>query len=126
MWDYAAMAGASLAGGLTYAVRGRSSSLFGPSVYHGPRDAKAVALTFDDGPTPSTPKLMRILDSHKVRATFFQCGAQVRRHPEIVRELIAAGHEIGNHTDTHPMLAGKPSEMIRHEVRMAQEAMAKV
>src|SRR5580658_2975401 len=90
------------AGLLGHAVRGRTSTFFGPSVYRGNRSRPAIALTFDDGPSESTPELLELLHGLGVQATFFQCGANVRRLPGIAREVIAAGHEIGNHSDTHP------------------------
>ncbi len=115
-----AAAGASgLAG---YAVRGRSSSFFGPSVYHGDRSRAALALTFDDGPSESTPALLEILAAHEVRATFFMCGRHVRKYPGVAREVLNGGHEIGNHTDTHPHLNFKPPEFIYCEMALAQEA----
>ncbi len=126
MWRLAALAGAAAAGGLTWAVRSRSSSVFGPSVYHGAGGRKSLALTFDDGPTPSTPRLLTILEKHRVRATFFQCGVQVRRHPQIARDILAAGHEIGNHTDTHPLLALKSPAFIHHELQSAQESIGEI
>ena len=61
-------------------------------------------MTFDDGPSPGTLRLLDLLDRHQVPATFFQCGANVRRHPEIARAVIAAGHEVGNHTFSHARL----------------------
>ena len=120
MWRAAGVTAAALAGGLTWAVRGKSSSVFGPSVYRGPGDRKSLALTFDDGPTPSTPRLLEILNRHGVPATFFQCGIQVRRNPSIAREVATAGHEIGNHTDTHPLLAGQSRAFIREQLHAAQ------
>src|SRR5437879_4911610 len=90
------------AGFLAYAVRGRSAWVFGESVYHGPRSQAAVALTFDDGPSESTPALLDVLEKHSVPATFFMCGVNVRRCAAIAREVHGRGHEIGNHTDTHP------------------------
>ncbi|MCX6630634.1 MAG: polysaccharide deacetylase family protein [Candidatus Solibacter sp.] len=83
---------------LAWAVRGRSASVFGRSVWRGPRDRRALALTFDDGPSESTPDILEILAEHNVPATFFQCGANVDRLPEIAREVAARGHEIGNHS----------------------------
>ena len=67
------------AGVMAYGVRGRSSTLFGPSVWHGDREPAAIALTFDDGPSESTPELLEILARHGVRATFFECGVHVRQ-----------------------------------------------
>ncbi|MBZ5609930.1 MAG: polysaccharide deacetylase family protein [Acidobacteriia bacterium] len=110
------------AGVLAYAVRYPSSSLLAPSVYRGTSQRRAIALTFDDGPSESTPRLLEILASHRAPATFFQCGASVRRLPQVAREVAAAGHEIGNHSDTHPKLHFKSSEFIYRELAGAQEA----
>ena len=63
-----------------------------------------MALTFDDGPSESTPQILEILARYGAPATFFQCGANVERLPEIARDVAAAGHEIGNHSYTHPYL----------------------
>jgi peptidoglycan-N-acetylglucosamine deacetylase len=95
------------AGVLAYAVRVPSSSLLAPSVYKGAGTRAAIALTFDDGPSESTPELLEILAAHSAPATFFQCGANVRRLPQVARDVALAGHEIGNHTETHPLLCGK-------------------
>ncbi len=112
------------AGGFAgYAVRGRSSSMFAPSAYHGDRSLAALALTFDDGPSESTPALLEILSEYGVRATFFMCGRNVRRLPAVAREVREAGHEIGNHTDTHPRLSLKSPEFISRELALAQESL---
>ena len=109
------------AGVLAYAVRIPSCTLLAPSVHRGTRTRRAIALTFDDGPSESTPELLEILARHRVPATFFQCGANVRRLTSVAREVAAAGHEIGNHTDTHPRLDFKPRDFIRRELGEAQE-----
>jgi peptidoglycan-N-acetylglucosamine deacetylase len=115
-------AAASAGGGfLGYAVRGRSSAFFAPSMYRGDRSRPALALTFDDGPSESTPALLEILAGHGVRATFFMCGKNVRRLPGIARQVRAQGHEIGNHTETHPHLHFKSPEFIYQEMALAQE-----
>jgi peptidoglycan/xylan/chitin deacetylase (PgdA/CDA1 family) len=116
----AGVAGATAA--MAYATRGRSSNIFGPSVYRGPSEGKRIALTFDDGPTPATSQLLDVLARYSVKATFFQCGIQVRRHPEITRIVHAAGHEIGNHTETHARLWLRSPGFILDELRQAQEA----
>jgi peptidoglycan-N-acetylglucosamine deacetylase len=108
------------AAGLAYAVRGRSSRIFGPSVYHGNRQRKSVALTFDDGPSESTPALLELLAKFDIPATFFMCGSNVDRLPEIARTVAAAGHEIGNHSDTHPRFDFCSSEFIYRELSEAQ------
>jgi peptidoglycan/xylan/chitin deacetylase (PgdA/CDA1 family) len=113
---------AAAAGGLAgYAVRGRSSRVFAPSAYHGDRSRAALALTFDDGPSESTPALLKILFEHGIRATFFMCGRNVRRLPEVALEVLQGGHEIGNHTDTHPRLDFKSPAFIYRELALAQE-----
>jgi peptidoglycan/xylan/chitin deacetylase (PgdA/CDA1 family) len=116
----------SAAGTMAYAVRGRSSRIFAPSVYHGDRSKKTVALTFDDGPSESTPALLEILAEHSVPATFFMCGKNVRRLPQIARQVAAAGHEIGNHTDSHPRLSFHSPEFIYSELALAQETIRQV
>jgi len=91
-------------GAAAYAVRGRSSQVFGASVYRGPGKRRSIALTFDDGPSPGSLDLLEYFDKTEVKATFFQCGANVRRHPDISRKISEAGHEIGNHTYSHARL----------------------
>lgn len=68
----------------------------------GPPEAPAVALTFDDGPGPHTPDVLAVLARYGVRATFFVCGRSVQDRPDLLRETVAAGHALGNHTLTHP------------------------
>ena len=64
-----------------------------------------IALTFDDGPRPGrTTRVMEVLDKQDIKATFFVCGRLVRRFPEILRDLDAAGHQLANHTWSHPNL----------------------
>jgi peptidoglycan-N-acetylglucosamine deacetylase len=119
----ALLAGAAV---LAHAVRSPSSSMLAPSVWKGVSTRRAIALTFDDGPSESTSELLDILAAHGAPATFFQCGANVRRLPDIARQVIAAGHEIGNHTDTHPMLSWKSRDFIYRELAAAQETIEQV
>src|ERR1035438_5818574 len=109
---------------LAWAVRGRASSVFGPSVHHGPRERNVIALTFDDGPSESTPRVLELLDKYQTHATFFQIGANVERLPHIARAVHAAGHEIGNHSHTHPLFCFHSAEFIYHEFARAQRAIA--
>ena len=92
------------------------SQLFGPTLVSGD-DPLELALTYDDGPNDrSTPPLLDVLYRFGVRATFFMVGSFVRQRPEIVREVQAGGHLIGNHTMTHPFLANKPERFIKDEL----------
>jgi peptidoglycan/xylan/chitin deacetylase (PgdA/CDA1 family) len=120
-----AAAGAA-SGFLAWAVRGRSSAVFGPSVYRGDPARRTVALTFDDGPSEDTPRLLEILADDRVPATFFQCGANVERLPGIARAVAAAGHEIGNHSQTHPPMYLRASSFIFREFARAQETIVGV
>ncbi len=115
---------AAAAGGaafLAWAVRGKSSAVFAPSVWRGPGARREVALTFDDGPSPATPAILELLAAHGAKATFFFCGENVRRMPEAARWAAAAGHEIGNHSDTHPLLCFRSARFMEGEIRRAQE-----
>ena len=68
-----------------------------------PTAEKVVALTYDDGPHPTfTAEILRLLDAYGVKATFFLIGNRVERYPDIVCEMVAKGHAIGNHTYSHP------------------------
>lgn len=65
---------------------------------------REVWLTIDDGPDPEdTPRLLELLAAHRARATFFVIGESAARHPELVRAIAAAGHEVAHHTHTHPL-----------------------
>ena len=107
---------------MAWAVRGRSSAVFGRSLWRGPRGRRTIALTFDDGPSESTPAILDVLARHGVPATFFQCGANVERLPSIARAVCGAGHEIGNHSQTHPFLCFRSPQFMLHQLERAQKA----
>jgi peptidoglycan/xylan/chitin deacetylase (PgdA/CDA1 family) len=78
------------------------SSLFYPTVTHGPRDSGRVALSFDDGPDPEvTPQVLDALAESGVRATFFVIGQSLAAHPELAERMVAEGHVLGNHSWRH-------------------------
>lgn len=86
-----------------------------------PRATKQLALTYDDGPNdPHTLRLLEVLARHEVHATFFLIGRFVEQRPDIVREIANAGHTIGNHTFTHPLLIFKTAAEIRRELTRCQ------
>jgi peptidoglycan/xylan/chitin deacetylase (PgdA/CDA1 family) len=107
---------------MAWAVRGRSSQIFGHSVWRGLPDRRAVALTFDDGPSESTPRVLDTLARYGIEATFFQCGRNVERLPDVARSVWEAGHEIGNHSYSHSLFSCRPLRFIEQELRLAQEA----
>lgn len=79
--------------------------------------ARCIALTFDDGPSAHTARLLAILRKHDVRTTFFFLGAWARLHPETVREAAAAGHVIGTHSWDHPSFARISDAQVLDQVR---------
>ncbi|MGD1030773.1 MAG: polysaccharide deacetylase family protein [Opitutaceae bacterium] len=81
-----------------------NASGLGPIITRFATQAREIRLTIDDGPDPlTTPELLDRLDSHGARAVFFLIGRKARSHPDLVRAIAARGHEIGNHTDSHPL-----------------------
>lgn len=71
--------------------------------WHYPRGEKTIHLTFDDGPEPEvTPAVLQLLHEYRARATFFCIGSRVVQHPDLYKQLSAAGHTTGNHTFSHP------------------------
>lgn len=90
---------------LTDGVFRPSSSLFYPTISHGPRHRPQVALTFDDGPDANvTPLLLDALDAAGAKATFFTIGRHLERHQTIARRALDAGHELANHSWQHDRL----------------------
>jgi cellulose synthase/poly-beta-1,6-N-acetylglucosamine synthase-like glycosyltransferase/peptidoglycan/xylan/chitin deacetylase (PgdA/CDA1 family) len=82
---------------------------------------KKLALTFDDGPDPQwTPEILDILKAKHVPATFFVIGANMEAHPGLVQRILSEGHEVGNHTYTHPNLADTPPAAVRLELNATQ------
>jgi peptidoglycan/xylan/chitin deacetylase (PgdA/CDA1 family) len=110
---------------LAYGLGDPQSTLLGPALIRaaGPRE---VALTFDDGPSPFTGQVLDVLRAEHVRATFFLCGANAARYPELVRRIRAEGHEIGNHTWSHPYLYLMSEARIASEIDRTQDVLQKI
>jgi peptidoglycan-N-acetylglucosamine deacetylase len=86
-------------------------------------DGPYIAMTFDDGPSALlTPKLLDLLAAHHIKATFFVIGENVAEHPEIVARAAREGHEIGNHSWSHPNLGKMSDESVRRQLRQTDEA----
>ena len=97
------------------------------TITHVVTDEAVVALTFDDGPDPVfTPDILKILAAHGARATFFMCGERAAAYPELVAEVRAAGHAIGNHSWDHPSFPLIPRRerilQLRHCAKVLQGA----
>jgi peptidoglycan-N-acetylglucosamine deacetylase len=88
------------------------------------RHTKLLALTYDDGPNDRyTQRLLEVLARHNVNATFFLIGRYVQQRPEIVRQIVKAGHSVGNHTFTHPLLTWRSAAEIRRQLSGCHRAL---
>jgi len=118
---------AVLVGLYVYAWSVPTWQLFGPALLRGPVQDGRVALTFDDGPSsPYTEQILDILRERKVTATFFLCGKNVERYPEIARRIVAEGHTVGNHTYSHPFPYFRRRSFIAAEVDRAQDVIEQI
>jgi peptidoglycan/xylan/chitin deacetylase (PgdA/CDA1 family) len=116
-----AAAAASAAG---YQSMAPTAQWFGRTFAGGFRGTKQIALTYDDGPNdPHTLKLLDVLAKHNVRATFFMIGRYVQQCPDIARAVAQAGHIIGNHTFTHPLLIFESAAQTRTQLLDCQSAL---
>ncbi|MET9654789.1 glycosyltransferase [Streptomyces sp. NPDC006460] len=112
-----------LKGGPIIDARGANNAR--PVSYHIPD--RTVVLSFDDGPSPEwTPKILEVLAARNIRADFFVTGAMTTRNPELIRQIVAGGHEIGVHTFTHPDLVYQSHARISWEMAQTQLALAGV
>jgi peptidoglycan/xylan/chitin deacetylase (PgdA/CDA1 family) len=102
-------------------------SFFLPILTAGPGNLGAVALTFDDGPDPvSTLPLLEVLSRHRVKAAFFVVGSRAEAHPELIREILARGHEIGNHSRRHDVfLMLRSYRTLESEISECQEILCR-
>jgi peptidoglycan-N-acetylglucosamine deacetylase len=117
------IAAAGLAFGLWFcwACAIPSSTFFRPALIRGPREGKRLCLTFDDGPAVQfTEQVLDILREHHVPATFFVCGKNVEDHPDLLRRIVAEGHEVGNHTYSHLFVFFKSRQRIAEEIDRTQ------
>jgi peptidoglycan/xylan/chitin deacetylase (PgdA/CDA1 family) len=114
-------------GAVAYGVwtlsRSRDFQLFGKIIPRIETSENAIALTFDDGPTPAyTQGVLDLLRDKGVTATFFLMGIDVDAHPDETRAIIAAGHEIGNHTYTHPDMTFASEDQAADEITRTDDA----
>ena len=95
-------------------------------VYIKKRSRKAVALTFDDGPNPNTtPVALELLKKYNAKGTFFMVGKAVAGNEEIIKQVVAEGHQIGNHSWSHPLLTKISLEQAKSQINDTTEALKK-
>jgi len=86
-------------------------------------DGPYIAMTFDDGPSgPNTPRLLDLAAKKHIKLTFFLIGQNAQHYPDLVRRELAEGHEVGNHSWTHPVLSKMSNDAIRAELQKTQDA----
>jgi peptidoglycan/xylan/chitin deacetylase (PgdA/CDA1 family) len=86
-------------------------------------DQPYIAMTFDDGPSSeNTPRLLEMLKQRNIKATFFLIGQNAAANPDLVRRILAEGHEIGNHSWTHPQLSKLSDDRVTTEITKTQDA----
>lgn len=90
-------------------------------------DTKVVALSFDDGPDPiNTPMILEALERHQAKATFFVLGIKAERNPLLVKKIFTDGHEIGNHTYSHPDFHNQTDKFILEEIKKCNDIIYKL
>jgi peptidoglycan/xylan/chitin deacetylase (PgdA/CDA1 family) len=105
-------------------VNSSTFQLFGDYIARVETSEKVVALTFDDGPNPvRTPPVLDALDRRQVKATFFMMGRNVERFPAVARDVLRRGHEIGNHSYSHPKLIFMSPGRVRGEIERTDAAL---
>jgi peptidoglycan/xylan/chitin deacetylase (PgdA/CDA1 family) len=113
---------AAAAAAAAYGAAYPRAQLFGKTVCQ-TNSPRKLAITFDDGPNPTiTPKLLDLLDKYNAKATFFLIGHYVRECGDLVKETVARGHVVGNHTELHPKLLWQSPTKVRVELRLCHDA----
>ncbi len=107
---------------IAYSAAWPSAQQWGSCIHRMPDNTRCIALTFDDGPSNETHRILELLEFHCITATFFVCGMNVKRRPDTTREIVAAGHNLGNHTYSHPCLLPCSADHVRDELTRTQQA----
>jgi peptidoglycan/xylan/chitin deacetylase (PgdA/CDA1 family)/ubiquinone/menaquinone biosynthesis C-methylase UbiE len=99
---------------------------FMPVITHGAKQKNAVALTFDDGPSPeTTPLLLDLLEKYGLHATHFVIGSKAASYPDLIKGILSQGHDLGNHSMTHDVfLMLKSSKVLGEEILQCQRVLA--
>lgn len=113
-------AGLASAGYIAYQARSPKAQRWGCGFHRGPGVRRQIALTFDDGPSEWTLPVIEVLERHGIPATFFFCGKNVERRPDLARFVHKHGYEIGNHTYSHPWLLPLSEQCIHAELSRTQ------
>ncbi|MEA1986481.1 MAG: polysaccharide deacetylase family protein [Candidatus Marinimicrobia bacterium] len=101
-------------------------TFFATIIFRGNDEEKIIAFTFDDGPNqPYTNQILEVLKKYNAKATFFQLGENINKHPEAIKKIISGKHEIGNHSFSHRKLICKSPDFIRNEIQKTDDILKK-
>lgn len=116
--------------GLGYVIneisKTKTFQFFGGLVTSVETDEKVVALTFDDGPGVNTDKILDILSSHEVKATFYLTGHEIEKNFDDASKIVQEGHEIGNHSYSHKRMIFKSPSFIKDEIEKTDELIRQI
>ncbi|AOY74622.1 polysaccharide deacetylase family protein [Clostridium formicaceticum] len=107
-------------------MNSRTYQLFGDLTYRVDTQEKVVALTFDDGPTANVEKILSLLNQYDAKATFFLIGSELENHMQLGKDIVKAGHQIGNHTYAHKRMIFKSFSFIKREIEMTNDLIREV
>lgn len=110
---------------LWHVINLRTFQFFGEIIPRVSTTEKVVALTFDDGPSPKAQELLAILQEVDVKATFFVIGSELEQNMKEGERIVAAGHELGNHTYSHNRMIFKSPSFVRDEIEKTDELIRK-
>jgi len=114
-----------LAAGAFRLSKATTFQLFGEIVPRVDTDKRVVALTFDDGPSPEVREVLATLAEKNVKATFFLIGVQISENPEDAKAIVAAGHQVGNHSWQHDRMVLKSQAFIAREIEETDKQIRK-
>ncbi|MFZ7946378.1 MULTISPECIES: polysaccharide deacetylase family protein [Bacillaceae] len=102
-------------------MNSRTFQLFGGLTDQVETDQKVVALTFDDGPTHNVDQILPLLDQYHAKATFFLIGNEIENNPEAAKQIVDAGHQVGNHTYSHKRMIFKMPAYYKEEIEQTDQ-----
>lgn len=102
-------------------MNARTFQVFGGLTDKVETNEKLFAITFDDGPSKNVDQILPLLEEYKVKATFFLIGNEIEDYPEEARKIVAAGHQLGNHTYSHRRMVFKTPSYIRKEIEKTDQ-----
>ena len=107
-------------------MNSRTFQLFGGLTYKVETNQKVVALTFDDGPTENVDDILKLLNDHDIKATFFLIGNEIEKNQVEAKKIVNEGHQIGNHSYSHQRMIFKTPSFIKKEVEKTDDLIRNV